>query len=63
VFGTQANGALRGMTLSLRPAVIADAPVVPVAWVCGFARAPEKMTVAAVNKTDLPKHWLPVNCR
>ena len=63
VFGNQANGALRGMTLSLRPAVIEDAPVVPVAWVCGFARAPEKMTVAAVNKTDVPKHWLPVNCR
>ena len=63
VFGNQANGALRGMTLSLRPAVIEDAPIVPVAWVCGFATAPEKMTVMAVNKTDLPKKWLPVNCR
>jgi type IV pilus assembly protein PilA len=63
VFGNQANGALKGMTLSLRPAVIEDAPVVPVAWVCGFAAAPEKMTVMAANKTDVPKHWLPVNCR
>jgi hypothetical protein len=36
---------------------------VPVAWVCGFAAAPEKMTVTAANKTDLPKGWLPVNCR
>ena len=63
VFGNQANGALRGMTLSLRPAVIEDAPIVPVAWVCGFAAAPEKMTVMAANKTDLPKVWLPVNCR
>jgi type IV pilus assembly protein PilA len=63
VFGNQANGALRGMTLSLRPAVIEDAPIVPVAWVCGFAAAPEKMTVTAANKTDLPKGWLPVNCR
>ena len=63
VFGNQANGALRGMTLSLRPAVIEDAPIVPVAWVCGFAAAPEKMTVMAPNKTDLPKVWLPVNCR
>jgi type IV pilus assembly protein PilA len=51
------------MTLSLRPAVIEDAPIVPVAWVCGFAAAPEKMTVMAANKTDLPKGWLPVNCR
>jgi len=62
-FGNQANGALRGMTLSLRPAVVEDAPVVPVAWVCGFAAAPEKMTVTAVNKTNLPRNWLPVNCR
>jgi len=63
VFGNQAMGALRGKTLSLRPAVIDDAPVVPVAWVCGFAVAPEKMTISAANKTDLPRHWLPVNCR
>jgi type IV pilus assembly protein PilA len=63
VFGNQANGALRAMTLSLRPAVIEDAPIVPVAWVCGFAASPEKMTVMAANKTDLPKVWLPVNCR
>jgi type IV pilus assembly protein PilA len=62
-FGNQADGALRGMTLSLRPAVVEDAPIVPVAWVCGFAAAPEKMTVMAANKTNLPKGWLPVNCR
>ncbi len=63
VFGNQANGALRGMTLSLRPAVVEDAPIVPVAWVCGFAPAPEKMTVMGINRTDVPKNWLPVNCR
>ena len=63
VFGNQANGALRGMTLSLRPAVVEDAPIVPVAWVCGYAAVPEKMTVLAANRTNLPKGWLPVNCR
>lgn len=63
VFGNQANGALRGLSLSLRPAVVEDAPVVPVAWVCGFAAVPQNMTAMAVNKTDLPKVWLPVNCR
>lgn len=63
VFGNQANGALRGMTLSLRPAVVEDAPVVPVSWVCGFAAPPEKMTVLGTNRTDLPKNWLPFNCR
>jgi type IV pilus assembly protein PilA len=63
VFGNQANGALRGLTLTLRPAVVEDAPVVPVAWVCGYAPVPDKMTAGAVNKTDVPKNWLPVNCR
>jgi type IV pilus assembly protein PilA len=63
VFGNQANGGLRGMTLSLRPAVVEDAPIVPVAWVCGFAAVPDKMTVMAANRTNLPKNWLPVNCR
>jgi type IV pilus assembly protein PilA len=63
VFGNQANGGLRGKILSLRPAVVEDAPIVPVAWVCGFAPVPEKMTVIGTNKTNLPKNWLPVNCR
>ena len=63
VFGNQANGALRGMTLSLRPAVVEDAPIVPVAWVCGFAAAPGKMTVTACQQDRPPKGWLPVNCR
>lgn len=63
VFGNQANGALRGKTLTLRPAVVEDAPVVPVAWVCGFAATPDKMTAFGANRTDLPKNWLPVNCR
>lgn len=63
VFGNQANGALRGKTLSLRPAVVEDARIVPVAWVCGFAATPDRMTAFGANRTDLPKNWLPVNCR
>ena len=62
-FGNQANGAIRGKTLSFRPAVIPESPVVPVAWVCGFANAPEKMTVNGVNRTDVDKRFLPLNCR
>lgn len=62
VFGNHANAALAGKTLSLRPAVIADAPIVPVAWVCGFAAAPDKMTVFGNNRTDIPRGWLPLNC-
>ena len=44
-FGNRANGTIRGKVLSLRPATVDDAPVVPVTWVCGYAGPPSKMTV------------------
>jgi type IV pilus assembly protein PilA len=62
-FGNRAHGQLKGAVLSLRPAVVADAPVVPVAWVCGFAAAPEKMTVHGENRTTVPARYLPARCR
>ena len=62
-YGNRANGALKNKTLSLRPAVIDDAPVVPVTWVCGLATGPEKMTIRGVNKTDIAKQYLPINCQ
>ena len=62
-FGNQANGAIRGKTLTLRPAVVDDAPVVPVAWVCGGASAPAPMTVHGANRTDVAARYLPLNCR
>lgn len=62
-FGNRANGAIRGKTLSLRPAVVDDTPIVPVTWVCGWAKAPDKMTVKGPNKTDIAKNFLPLGCR
>jgi type IV pilus assembly protein PilA len=62
-FGNNANGMLKGKLLTLRPAVIPDTPIVPVAWVCGYANGPGKMTVMGANKTDIPEEYLPVNCR
>jgi type IV pilus assembly protein PilA len=61
-FGNQANGAIRGKTLSLRPAVVDDAPIVPVAWVCGNAQAPANMSVRGENRTDVARNFLPMNC-
>lgn len=63
LFGNRANGALQGKTLTLRPAVVEDEPVVPVAWVCGHAKAPEKMTALGADRTDIVTAHLPVNCR
>ena len=62
-FGNRANHAIAGKILTLRPAVVTDAPIVPVTWVCGFATGPDKMTVKGDNKTNLPPGWLPINCR
>lgn len=62
-FGNRAHGQLKGRVLTLRPAAVADAPVVPVAWVCGFAPAPEKMTLYGENRTNVPRRFLPAKCR
>ncbi len=62
-FGNRASGALAGKVLSLRPAVVADAPIVPVAWVCGSAEAPAKMTVNGANLTSIKDGLLPLECR
>jgi type IV pilus assembly protein PilA len=62
-FGNSANGVLKGKILTIRPAVVEDAPIVPVTWVCGNARWPDKMAVKGENKTDLPAVFLPVSCR
>ena len=62
-FGNSANGLIKGKILTLRPAVVADAPIVPVAWVCGNADGPGQMTVQGENRTDIPPKYLPLNCR
>jgi type IV pilus assembly protein PilA len=62
-FGNRASNTLKGKVLTLRPAVVADAPAVPVAWVCGNATVPDKMTVKGVNRTDVPPLFLPLKCR
>jgi type IV pilus assembly protein PilA len=62
-FGNRASKSIAGKILSLRPAVVEDAPVVPIAWVCGEAEAPEKMTVMGKNQTNVDPMYLPMECR
>lgn len=62
-FGNRVNKAIAGKILTLRPAVVEDAPVVPVAWVCGYAEAPGKMTLHGRTLTDIPESLLPMECR
>ena len=62
-FGNRANSAIKDKILTLRPAVVEDAPVVPVAWVCGRAKGPDKMTIQGANSTNIPVNFLPLKCR
>jgi type IV pilus assembly protein PilA len=34
-----------------------------VAWVCGNAEPPNRMTAKGLNKTNIPLQFLPLNCR
>jgi len=62
-FGNKAHPKINGKVMSLRPAVIDESQIVPVAWVCGNAKAPDKMTVKGENKTNVPAEFLPMMCR
>lgn len=61
-FGNSAHALIAGKVLTFRPAVVEDAPIVPVAWVCGLAAPPANMAVKGENRTDIPQGLLPFNC-
>jgi type IV pilus assembly protein PilA len=62
-FGNNASRLITGKLLTLRPAVVESAPIVPVSWVCGNAAGPGKMTIKGRNRTSIPDEYLPLNCR
>ncbi len=63
VFGNLAAKNIRGRKLTLRPGYVADAPQVPISWVCGPGKTPSGLTIAGTDATDIPQTWLPVACR
>lgn len=62
-FGNSVNGLIKGKVLTLRPAVVDDAPVVPVSWVCAQGAVPVNMSVKGQDRTTVPPAYLPPNCR
>jgi type IV pilus assembly protein PilA len=62
-FGNRVSGVIQGKVLTLRPAVVEDAPIVPIAWICGYASVPAKMTVKGIATTSVPTGLLPLRCR
>jgi len=62
-FGNRANSLIKGKILTVRPAVVEDAQVVPITWLCGSAAPPGNMTAKGTNRTDVPPSYLPAKCR
>lgn len=62
-FGNNINSSVSARRLTLRPAIVKDAPTVPVAWLCHNAPVPNGMTVESADRTNIPGKWLPIQCR
>lgn len=61
--GNKVNKHASEKIISIRPAIVVDAPVVPIAWIPGYASVPEGMTVIGENKSDLMPRLMPMSCR
>lgn len=62
-FGNKAHPQIKGKILSIRPAVIEESQRVPIAWVCGNAKAPNNMVIMGENRTDVAPEYLPYICK
>jgi len=62
-FGNNAGKSLTGKKVTLRPAVVPDQLIVPIAWLCHDVGVPKGMEVRGKDETDLPSSVLPVDCR
>jgi type IV pilus assembly protein PilA len=62
-FGNNASKALHGKKVTLRPAVVPDQLVVPIAWLCHAVNVPGGMEVRGRDDTDVAMEKLPVECR
>ncbi len=63
-FGNNASKVLAGRRITLRPAVVPDQPIVPIAWLCHGANVPKGMELrGGKDDTNLSPEMLPVECR
>ncbi len=59
--GARINKNADGAVISIRPAIVSDAPIVPIAWIYAYASVPEGMTVKGENQSTIPPRFLPVH--
>lgn len=61
--GNRVNKNIDGKMITIRPAIVAGSPKVPIAWVSGNASVPKGMIVKGQNNTTVLIRHLPMNCR
>jgi len=62
-YGNNASKALDGKRVTLRPAIVVDQPLVPIAWICHDLPVPNGMEIRGRDETDIPPSQLPLECR
>jgi len=62
-YGNNASKALEGKRITLRPAIVAGQPLVPIAWLCHDLAVPKGMEIRGRDETDIQARYLPVECR
>ena len=61
--GNNASRTLEDKKVTLRPAVVAGEPKVPIAWVCHKVPVPGGMELRGNDETNIEMKHLPVECR
>jgi type IV pilus assembly protein PilA len=62
-YGNNAGEFIKGKKVTFRPAIVPGYPQVPISWICNDVDVPPKMEIRGENATNIPKAWLPVECR
>lgn len=62
-YGNNATKLLDGKRLTIRPAVVADQPTVPIAWLCHQLPVPKGMEAKGKDESDIAPNFLPLECR
>lgn len=61
--GNKINQKLAGKVLTLHPFTVNDSAKSPIAWGCGYSKAPQGMSKKGSSRTDIDHYYLPIQCR
>lgn len=56
--GNKVSDKIMGKVVSVRPAIVKDAPKIPISWITGYGSVPKGMTVLGENRTNVDSAFL-----